>query len=298
MIDVSVIVLTYNPKLDKVLKTLDSIISQEGVNIQIVLADDGSVCNHFSEIKQYMIEKKFENYKLMKSNTNVGTVKNAFYAVTECKYEYVKIISPGDCILTKKTMLKWVEHLDESKKDWSFGDAIYYREDNGRKISVKANPQNVDCYIKKKDKECIWNYVVLNDIVLGATMLCKKNVLQEYLSIIVDKVKYAEDNIFRIMMFDGKIPDYMPENVIMYEYGVGISTSGSSTWLNKLNEDWNATNEIIYSRAQNTFQKEIIKQMQIKKIKNKIKRTYMICKQKGKIKIYLKKLILPRMTNI
>ena len=42
MIDVSVIVVMYNPVLDKLYKTLDSIICQKGVSFEIILCDDGS----------------------------------------------------------------------------------------------------------------------------------------------------------------------------------------------------------------------------------------------------------------
>ena len=42
--DVSVIVLTYNVQWEKLKPTLESILMQEDVNCEIVMADDGSLC--------------------------------------------------------------------------------------------------------------------------------------------------------------------------------------------------------------------------------------------------------------
>ena len=46
--DISVVVLTYNPDLNDLKKTLRSIMLQDGVDFEIVIADDGSK-NNLSE---------------------------------------------------------------------------------------------------------------------------------------------------------------------------------------------------------------------------------------------------------
>ena len=48
---VSVIVLTYNPDREKLFATLNSIIIQENIDIEIIVSDDGSMHTYFSDIK-------------------------------------------------------------------------------------------------------------------------------------------------------------------------------------------------------------------------------------------------------
>lgn len=70
---------------------------------------------------------------------------------------------------------------------------------------------------------------------------------KKYLEMIVGKVIYAEDNSYRIMMYRGEKFVYFPRNFLLYEYGEGVSTSGSAVWIKRLNHDWQVTNEIILS---------------------------------------------------
>ena len=44
---ISVVVLTYNPDSEKLLATLRSVICQQDVDYEVILSDDGSVDNRF-----------------------------------------------------------------------------------------------------------------------------------------------------------------------------------------------------------------------------------------------------------
>ena len=298
MISISVVVLTFNPVFEKIIKTLDSILCQKSVNLQIVISDDGSRNNYFTEIKKYMEEKSFSDYIFLESKENMGTVKNLKRAVEVCKYEYVKDISPGDYLASDSILSEWTKKLINSKSDWSFGEAIYYSEENGERLSVKAHPQMIDCYEKKNREKCIWNYVVLDDIALGAVMICKKDLLLKYLSLVENRVVYAEDNIFRIMMFDGNVPEYVPDVVVMYEYGSGVSTSGSAEWERKLRNDWNEANQIIFGRAKEDWQTKIVNEIRQKNSSYRVVRLMQYFLQKGKFAMRIKQRCCPRMTKI
>ena len=298
MISISVVVLTFNPVLEKIIKTLDSILCQKSVNLQIVISDDGSRNNYFTEIKKYMEEKSFSDYIFLESKENMGTVKNLKRAVEVCKYEYVKDISPGDYLASDSILAEWIKKIINSKSDWSFGEAIYYSEENGERLSVKAHPQIIDCYEKKDYERCIWNYVVLDDIALGAVMICKKKLMLKYLSLVENRVVYAEDNIFRIMMFDGNIPEYIPDVVVMYEYGSGVSTSGSSEWERKLHNDWDMTTQIITDRAKEKWQIKIVSEIKKKNSSYMFVRLMQYFLQKGKLAIRIKQKYCPRMTKV
>lgn len=82
-----------------------------------------------------------------------------------------------------------------------------------------------------------------------------------YLEIIKDCVVYAEDNIFRLMVFDGLVGYYYEKETTYYEYGSGVSTSKSDVWTERLIKDWNATNDLMHRRVRNNdlFQMKICK---------------------------------------
>ena len=54
-VDVSVVVLTYNPDLRGLKRTLRSVMLQTGVNFEIIIADDGSSDNLSEEIKAFFV---------------------------------------------------------------------------------------------------------------------------------------------------------------------------------------------------------------------------------------------------
>ena len=137
-------------------------------------------------------------------------------------------------------------------------------------ISIDAHPNDMVPYVDCNFEKCRWNYLVLDDIAMGATMLCKTKTEYEYCKKILNKVKYAEDNIWRIMMFDGIKAGYYPQITMLYEYGSGVSTSGNIEWKKRLENDWKMTDELIFNSSVDrldSFQKKIIKAYQWKKHK-------------------------------
>lgn len=239
---ISVIVLTYNPSKQKLIATLKSIIRQENVDVQVIISDDGSKENYFEEAKEFLEKNSFTDYKFVSCEKNQGTVKNVIRAVHVSNGEYVKLISPGDMFTSNNILSGWFNHLIQSKYKWSICEAIYYKNINGCISPIKqpTHPMITDVYEKQQERKCRWNYVILDDIALGAATICERNLLMEYLFRINDKVVYAEDNIYRIMMFDGICADYFSGCAIFYEYGEGVSAPGESVWGERLVKDWSA----------------------------------------------------------
>lgn len=299
---VSVCVVTYNPSKEKLLQTLQSIVKQKGIHIQIVISDDGSSNNCFAEAEAYLNAQGFSDYVLLPAEHNQGTVRNVEKGLLACDGEYVKTISPGDCLTGEAVLAKWAEHLEASGKKWSFGNAINYRDrDDGTMecFPCPAHPQLVADYEKHNDAQCRWNYTVLDDIALGAATLCETKLLLEYVQKICGKVIYAEDNAYRLMAFDGFIADYYPENVVLYECGTGISTSGNALWAKRIQADWEATDAIMcntWNTADGTQQKilhAIIRRKNCCVIVRKVYR----CMECGRIRLSLKLRFNKRMTD-
>ena len=91
------------------------------------------------------------------------------------------------------------------------------------------------------------HYLLMNDFICGASFFYKTEVGVRYCERIVGKVKYAEDNMFRLMVLEGIIFFHYERNTVWYEYGAGISTSKSAKWEKRLKKDLNTANECMLS---------------------------------------------------
>ena len=237
-IEISVIMAIYHPNWEKCLFTLDSILGQKGVCFELIITDDGSENNLFDKFESYLTEKGFNNYRLISHEQNQGTVKNYCDGLKAANGKYVKLISPGDALYNETTLQDWLSFLTKSGKTWSFGEAVFYQiEDAKRKIvSAPAFPRMIGCYKKGKPDTCRWNYVVLEDVALGAAILCDRNEFLSRLAKLTGIVKFAEDTAITAMVYDGLLPAYYSHNAMFYEYGTGVST-GEQAWKKRIQED-------------------------------------------------------------
>ena len=249
--EVSVAVLTYKPNKDKLLETLQSILMQKDVRLQIVIADDGSAETQFEAAEAFFKDNGFTDYMLVDNKVNRGTVYNVQSAVARCEGTYVKLISPGDLLSSQHILRRWVDKTSAAGADVSFSDAVYYVPGENEKqiISQPTHPLDVSCYLASKQNAIRYHYLILNDIVLGATTLCRQEIIKKYIDEIAGKVCYAEDHIYRLMVYDWANVYYFPEAAVLYETSTGISTSGNGFWQKKLQEDWNAATTLLLARC-------------------------------------------------
>lgn len=274
---ISVLILTYNSSYDDLMNTVDSILKQKEIELEIVISDDGSTEFCIDEIGEYLNSKSFTNYKIIKNKTNVGTVKNFYYGLQNVSNEYVKDISPGDMLYGEYALRDWLRYVIEKKADWSFCNVIYYKYNNKKiiPIEMKTSPQNIRIYNGSNFDKIRWQYFVLGDISVGAAMIFKKKTMLSYTEQIIDEVKYAEDNIFRMAMFDGVPFCFCDRYFVLYEYGTGISTSKNEKWSKVIEKDFNVTNDILSKRDNvNCFQRKMIEAVQIIFGKNKFRKIF------------------------
>lgn len=239
--DVSVIVLTYNPNLKKLKSTLKSIIIQEKISFEIIIADDGSKENIEPDIKKIMEKYNYKNYYYKKMNQNSGTVENYYNAIITAKGKYVYAISPGDMLYDKLVLKDFFDFCETNKCKLCFGDAIYYN--NFEKISILdkiANyPPKPYIFNKKVSKTMKRAALFFGSIILGVTFFREKKSTIEYLKIIKDFVKYVEDNtIAFLVMCQGEDILYFERKMVWYEFGTGISTKADNNWKKTLNKDY------------------------------------------------------------
>ena len=76
----------------------------------------------------------------------------------------------------------------------------------------------------------------------------KKDIFFSYLTEIKNRVKYAEDYMIRLMVYDRKKIYHINCNLIWYEYGEGISTTQNNKWAILLHKDFEEVNDLIKKR--------------------------------------------------
>ena len=245
--EVSIFIITYNSEYEKLIDTIDSILVQENVTFQIVITDDGSKINHFDKIERYFQECNFKDYKLTALNENKGTIANVKNGLLFASGRYVKGLAPGDKIYGKYALRKWLDIIETSSSKWSFCDVVCYHKENGIEVVDKTmrHPLNVKPYISNNVFSCRLNYLLWEDNINGACILSERDFMIKYLDKLYEKIKYAEDNLWRLCMYDGFVPIYCNKVFVKYEYGTGISTSGESKWRSIIKDEWNKSTKII-----------------------------------------------------
>lgn len=255
MVEVSVIVVTYNALWEKLKMTINSILMQDDIEYELIFADDGSKIKWNEKIVEYVPTSC--NCIFVDSENNIGTVSNIFNGIKKARGKYVKVISPGDCLNGRDALKKWVHYMKQSNVDLSFCNAIYYEDDGCvlNVISKPSAPRNVNIYHEKHNRKKIFiAYLLANDSILGAAVMGKREILKAYLEEMQGKIKYAEDYMIRLLVYDGRMIGHVDEKLIWYEYGEGISTTKNNKWADLLKKDFDATNNIIKNRKNNTEQ--------------------------------------------
>ena len=222
MKDITVIVCCYNPNLQKLKNTINSIINQKGIEFNIVITDDGSQTEYFREIQKYVEENySYDGITYSKLEKNAGTVRNILNGLNICKTKYYKALSPGDYLYDELSLKRYYDELINNDYDLVFSDAVFYFENtivSKRKYPTTSLVFN-DNFLKKY-------YFVYNYLFLGATIAGKTSVVLNYLNRIAGKVIYIEDlSCTLLMLLDNRKVHGINEPLIWYEYNTGVSST-------------------------------------------------------------------------
>lgn len=295
----SLIVVTYKADMNKLFVTINSILAQKDVGFEIIITNDGKDEWDENTIQQYLQLKNFHNYTITSLDENKGTTWNCWNGLMFCKGKYVMTLSPGDYLNGENVLRKWIDNIEENKAVVSFSDCIHYQYQNGKvePISVKMHPQTVSQYY---GGYWSYNYLVFNDLVTGACMLTETYTFVSYINEILDKVKYAEDNVYRMMAFNEEKACYYNEDAILYEHGTGISTQNNREWNNRLSKDWDATDNILLSwECKNTRLYDNFKRVvESRKIQSRVNQKFRRLLIHGYIKYALRNKLHPRMSKL
>ena len=298
---VSLLIGTYNPDFKKLYTTINSGLIQENIDLQIVVSDDGSKSFEINRVIDFFESKHFHNYVVISLKTNSGTNKNFNNALKYCKGEYTKLLSPGDYLYGQDCLASWYDYIIKNNAVVSFSDCIHYcyENDSIKAIAVKADPQNTKDFYKNS---WAYNYLVFDDIVTGACTLTKTDILLKYTDMLLDKVIYAEDNVYRLMAYRNETACYFDRDAVLYEHNVGVSADGNKKWLDIIFNEYVAADSIMLEwKDDSIIAKQFAKIADIRKEKRVVLRKFKVLfflLSSGKISFVLKRRFKPRYTNV
>lgn len=250
--DFSVIVLTYHPVKEKLLATLNSIIAQKNCRFEIIISDDGSEEFFEKEIRDYMDSHGFENYRIVMHEKNLGTVNNLLRTKDMAGGKYIKPISPGDFLYNENTLSDVLSFMDAWNAKAAFGDMVYYSLEGKLQISNVKTPVDDAMYLPRNSsydfKKVLKHQMIFSDNISGAAAFYERNCFYEGLETIRDTVRYAEDSILQLMAVQNIRLYKIPQNLIWYEYGSGISTSPNQGFAGKLRKDFYGFYQMLHQK--------------------------------------------------
>ncbi len=252
----TVIFAQYNPDKEKLMRSIQSISMQKDIQIQIVIADDGSKNDYIDWTKSYLNSCGITDLFFSKNSVNQGTVLNVFNALQYAKYKYLSFLSPGDYYYDEYTLRDAVGLLAKGECQMLFGRISPYLWDkNGLHLFNRQMPYDhkpYEYYMRTGDDRLIRrNMILYRDAIIGASCYWEKDLFQSYLKEITGKVRYMEDVVCINAVLDKVKICYLDRYVVWYEYGLGVSTSLDKKWREKMNEDDKAFFRILINKYPN-----------------------------------------------
>lgn len=245
MTQVSVLVVTYNPNLQKLLTTLDAVISQKGVAFEVIVSDDGSPeGNHFEEVKAYFQKVGFSQYRLVENPVNKGTVQNCISAIEAASGEYVFSTSPGDILFDDTVLADFYRFVKEKNCKLCFGNAVHYAEENGKAVLTAEYSflKKPSIYKAGRPLPMICAEFMQGNFVVGAAIMQERISTERWLRAAGETAVYMEDSTSNAYALAEGVPlIHYDRNFVWYEDGTGVSTNGLDIWAQRLCADWENT---------------------------------------------------------
>lgn len=99
---------------------INSIITQDYSNIQLIISNDGSVDFDKEDLEKYLEENKKENIKeiiINNNKENIGTVKNVEYIRKHAKGEFYMLLAADDALYDETVITKFVNEFNKLGED-------------------------------------------------------------------------------------------------------------------------------------------------------------------------------------
>lgn len=229
---ISVVLITYNQRLEDILFSISSVIHQTGCEYELIVADDHSETDQSEDILRFLARNGFSRYRYLRQDENLGIVRNLLDGVRASSGDVIKLLSPADALYSPHTLSNIEQFC--LRKDFRIGFgklAGYQHQTDGFSFfpyeapvrPKRYNDPSIDCRTLLKDQ------IVGTNWVPGCALFYKRAFIEKYLTMLYYDygIRYGEDLSCPLITKDRTRIDFFDEYVLWYEVGNGITTSGS-----------------------------------------------------------------------
>jgi glycosyltransferase involved in cell wall biosynthesis len=213
---------------------------QDFDSFEVIVSDDCSQENPRERVEDYFLRNGFKHYRIVVHDTNLGTVKNCLEAIRNAQGEYIKWIGAGDLLYSSDTLTKIYEFSHKNAIDYAFGRIKTFSRHNDEVVVRSFDaPTKPEQYLGHQDKQLILTQLLLrSDWIPGGSLFFRREYLIGSLDTLANDcgVCYCEDLVSVLVAFFGRI-DFFDEHLLWYEWGVGISSSGSKAQRKRMYTD-------------------------------------------------------------
>lgn len=141
---ISVVIVTYN-RGNLISFAIDSVLSQEFLDFELIIIDDSSTDNTEEIIKKYLFDDRIKYFKVEKCKS-ISQVRNAAWPHVSGKY--VAILDSDDAWCDNLKLKKQYDFLEKNSKIVLVGSGAFIVNSYGKKIETIIKPE-FDVEIKK-----------------------------------------------------------------------------------------------------------------------------------------------------
>jgi len=213
---VSIVIPAYNAS-KYIGECIESILNQTLQDFELIIVNDCSTDDTLDTIKKYTDKRII----IINNNTNYGVAKSLNDGIKIAKGKYIAIMDSDDVMIPERLQITY-DYLENNKKVFLVGGALYYMEDNGE-IIQKDIPQLGFEKIKQRLKRhnCLWHNTIMfrND---------KKTFYRE-------KFRYSQDyDFYTLLITRGKRIENITQVLAKYRVHKNSTSYSKRTQQNML----------------------------------------------------------------
>ena len=208
---VSIIITTHN-RAHYLSGAIQSILSQEGVDFEIIIIDDASTDNTKDVISAYLSDKRIRYYKIEKSSS-IPQARNS--AIPYINSKYVAVLDSDDLWCDKLKLKKQTDILEKNNDIVLVGSGAITIDEDGKEIKKIFKPE-----LDKDIKESLFK----KNPFFHSSVVYRKSAA-ESVGWYNEKIKFGEDLDLWIKLSERGLMHNIPQTMIKYRVHKGNESS-------------------------------------------------------------------------
>ena len=231
--EISVVITTFNQPFKVVRRSLDSVLLQEDVRFELIIADDHSSEDLTALYEAYFKNRDFSSYQILRHERNVKTVLNLAHALSLASAPLTKAIDAGDLLYSEHTLRDIVDFSVAHDILVGFGNITRFWTDSSGALlqatyQAPRDKAAFDAGLSQDRRAIFLHQMNTADWIPAPAQFYRTEYYQNLLYRLSSDygVAYCQDFTTVLALIDTPI-FYFDAPIYWYEWGTGISTNGS-----------------------------------------------------------------------